>query len=119
MFLLIPTTATAFTSFISFTFHYVSINTFTHKALGDTCYLFTFHYVSINTLIWYIDNQDEKYNLHSIMFLLILPTVTTINLHSIMFLLILPTVTTITPPMIFTFHYVSINTEIEIYETID
>ena len=102
MFLLIPTTATAFTSFISFTFHYVSINTFTHKALGDTCYLFTFHYVSINTLIWYIDNQDEKY-----------------NLHSIMFLLILPTVTTITPPMIFTFHYVSINTEIEIYETID
>ena len=98
----------------AFTFHYVSINTWTVSFPLPRPHFFTFHYVSINT-------QSHSFlmlcfhTLHSTMFLLILLrclllSFLQLSLHFTMFLLILPVDPVDLASTLFTFHYVSINT---------
>ena len=117
MFLLIRFFSLSIRFFTSnFTFHNVSINT---KSVSHQRYKnsnFTFHNVSINTDA----NGDITpfyAALHSIMFLLILIAATFSarfikSLHSIMFLLILDNLTKQMTGANFTFHNVSINTDL-------
>ena len=100
---------------IYFTFHYVSINTFTVSPFDSFASVFTFHYVSINT----VSDENNTYNqttLHSTMFLLIPASPDEscpekLSLHSTMFLLIHKRYAGGKPgDQNFTFHYVSINT---------
>ena len=75
---------------------------------------FTFHYVSINTTIQ-ADSLGSRLSLHSTMFLLIRFVDDVIalfdrTLHSTMFLLIRAIWSLSVSGIIFTFHYVSINT---------
>ena len=115
MFLLIPdfTQPTTLSS-SAFTFHYVSINTQRRFHLPQGCTAFTFHYVSINTTIQ-ADSLGSRLSLHSTMFLLIRFVDDVIalfdrTLHSTMFLLIRAIWSLSVSGIIFTFHYVSINT---------
>ena len=77
---------------LSFTFHNVSINSYTWIILPPCTAIFTFHNVSINSFLWILFHL-LLLHLHSTMFLLIpLQTVSItlklLNLHSTMFLLI-------------------------------
>ena len=102
---------------ILFTFHYVSINTTCITFLYLVGFAFTFHYVSINTTYRWDGLMENHLSLHSTMFLLIrLPCeffqIFLLPLHSTMFLLILLSDTVLVHDrIIFTFHYVSINTK--------
>ena len=79
---------------ITFTFHYVSINTVGGTGGEGGADIFTFHYVSINTKLASIHSHNMR-TLHSTMFLLIHGVDSTQamaglkTLHSTMFLLIL------------------------------
>ena len=77
---------------ITFTFHYVSINTVGGTGGEGGADIFTFHYVSINTKLASIHSHNMR-TLHSTMFLLIQATtggceLSEHPLHSTMFLLI-------------------------------
>ena len=78
---------------ITFTFHYVSINTVGGTGGEGGADIFTFHYVSINTKLASIHSHNMR-TLHSTMFLLIHGVDSTQamaglkTLHSTMFLLI-------------------------------
>ena len=100
-----------------FTFHNVSINTAEGILFGGEPDNFTFHNVSINTTTAW-QYMDKESTLHSTMFLLIpfllLQSLRTErSLHSTMFLLIRKLPQTISYQIhSFTFHNVSINTEL-------
>ena len=79
-----------------FTFHYVSINSVFHNQFYHRLQQFTFHYVSINS------HQTQGCR----------PCVT--HLHSTMYLLILPNCLCVLFNIIFTFHYVSINSPMSV-----
>ena len=76
-----------------FTFHNVSINSSTLPETAHLIDLFTFHNVSINSKL-HPQNVRKKYDLHSIMYLLIRKTGDTVNAKDL-----------------FTFHNVSINSK--------
>ena len=92
MFLLILLRSGTSEVIVFFTFHDVSINTFTDRYWNDMTENFTFHDVSINT-IDHVNIDCGHFTLHSTMFLLILDLRTAPGVF-----------------LIFTFHDVSINT---------
>ena len=82
---------------VTFTFHNVSINSSTLPETAHLIDLFTFHNVSINSKL-HPQNVRKKYDLHSIMYLLIRKTGDTVNAKDL-----------------FTFHNVSINSPVAAY----
>ena len=84
-------------SFLTFTFHYVSINIYACFFTCTFAAVFTFHYVSINI---YVDRfAFERF----------------LDLHSTMYLLIFKAALQLAFAGRFTFHYVSINITSSVY----